>query len=120
MTEFLRDTFLPKNHRDLKHTGRRLYISRAAAKYRRVLNEDDVVQFLRRRGFETIALEAFSIREQAAAMASCEAVVAPHGGGLSNVVFCRPETKIVEIFSPELVASYFWKISNQVGLDYYY
>ena len=120
MMEFLRDTFLPKNHRDLKHTGRRLYISRAAAKYRRVLNEDDVVQFLRRRRFETIALEAFSIREQAAAMAACEVVVAPHGGGLSNVVFCTPGTKIIEIFSPELVASYFWKISNQVGLDYYY
>ncbi len=53
-------------------------------------------------------------------MAVSEAIVAPHGGGLSNLVFCRPGTKVIEIFSPELVAGYFWKLSNQLGLDYYY
>ncbi len=58
--------------------------------------------------------------EQAELMASCEAVVAPHGGGLSNLVFCRPGTKVIEIFSPELVAGYFWKLCNQLNLDYYY
>ena len=53
-------------------------------------------------------------------MASCEVVVAPHGGGLSNLVFCSPGTKVIEIFSPELVAGFFWKLSNQLGLEYYY
>jgi capsular polysaccharide biosynthesis protein len=53
-------------------------------------------------------------------MASCEAIVAPHGGGLSNIVFCSPGTKIIEIFSPELVGTYFWKLSSQLNLDYYY
>jgi hypothetical protein len=39
---------------------------------------------------------------------------------LSNIVFCSPGAKIVEIFSPELVARYFWRLSNQLNLDYYY
>ena len=120
MMEFLRLTFLPHEMRGPRSPGRRLYISRANASYRRVLNESDVVRLLHSRGFETIAMEALTMQEQAAAMASCEIVVAPHGGGLSNIVFCSPGTKIIEIFSPELVASYFWKIANQVGLDYYY
>jgi len=29
-------------------------------------------------------------------------------------------TDSIEIFSPELVATYFWKLSNQLQLDYYY
>jgi capsular polysaccharide biosynthesis protein len=120
MTEFLRDSFLPKIPRDARPSGRRLYISRARAGYRRVLNEEEVVKLLHRSGFEVCEMEGLSVPEQAAVMASCEAVVAPHGGGMSNVVFCSPGTKIVEIFSPELVATYFWKLSNQLQLDYYY
>ena len=27
---------------------------------------------------------------------------------------------MIEIYSPELVAGYFWKISAMLGLDYYY
>jgi capsular polysaccharide biosynthesis protein len=114
---FLRKAFLST---EAKSSGRRLYIARGQAGYRRVLNEGDVIQCLARRGFEMIAMESLSMSQQAAALAACDVVVAPHGGGLSNLVFCSPGTKVVEIFSPELVAGYFWKISNQIGLDYYY
>jgi capsular polysaccharide biosynthesis protein len=119
MCEFLRRTFLKAADGRVK-PGRRLYISRGLAGYRRVLNEAQVVEFLGRHGFEEIKLEGLSVREQAAIMASCDVIVAPHGGGLSNLVFCSPGTKVIEIFSPELVAGFFWKISNQLGLDYYY
>jgi capsular polysaccharide biosynthesis protein len=120
MIDFLRNNFLPKNWRDKWQPGRRLYISRGLAGYRRVLNEGDVVKLLKSRGFEVVAMELMSVLEQAAVLASCEVVVAPHGGGISNIIFCSPGTKIVEIYSPELVATYFWKLSNQLGLDYYY
>ena len=118
--EFLRNTFLPKNWREIAPRGRRLYITRGLASYRRVLNEDDVVNFLKKRGFEVAAMEMMSVSEQAVVMASCDVVVAPHGGGMSNLIFCSPGTKIIEIYSPELVATYFWKLSNQLNLDYYY
>jgi capsular polysaccharide biosynthesis protein len=117
MTEFLRNSFLPKN---ITFSGRRLYISRGRAGYRRVLNEEDVISLLRRRKFEVFEMEGLSVQEQAAVMAASETIVAPHGGGLSNIVFCSPGTKIIEIFSPELVGTYFWKLSNQLHLDYYY
>jgi capsular polysaccharide biosynthesis protein len=121
MCQFLRNTFLPKtNGGGIESPSRRLYISRGLAGYRRVLNEAEVTRLLRRRGFEEIKLETLSMRQQAATMASCEVVVAPHGGGFSNLVFCSPGTKVIEIFSPELVAGFFWKISSQLGLDYYY
>ena len=121
MCQFLRATFLRKGAcRRARAAGRRLYISRGLASYRRVLNEVDVIQLLRQHGFEEIRFEQLSMCEQAESMASCEAVVAPHGAGLSNIVFCSPGTKVIEIFSPELVTGYFWKLSNQMNLDYYY
>jgi capsular polysaccharide biosynthesis protein len=120
MTKFLRDTFIPRSAHGTTTSPRRLYISRASAGYRRVLNEGAVVELLSRHQFEVVEMERLSVQEQAAVMASCEAIVAPHGGGLSNIVFCSPGAKIVEIFSPELVATYFWKLSSQLNLDYYY
>ena len=120
MCEFLRRTFLTDSDRLSKSSGRRVYILRGNAGYRRVLNETEVVQFLSRLGFEAMQFETMTVREQAAAIASSDVVVAPHGGGLSNLVFSAPGTKVIEIFSPELVAAYYWKLSNQLGLDYYY
>src|SRR5437016_7436055 len=42
MTDFLRETFLPKNPRAIRPLGQRFYISRARAGYRRILNEGAV------------------------------------------------------------------------------
>jgi capsular polysaccharide biosynthesis protein len=120
MREFLRSTFLPDDDTEIRGASRRLYISRGSAGYRRVLNETDVVRLLDQFGFEEAKFETMTVRQQAATMASSEVIVAPHGGGLSNLVFCRAGTKVIEIFSPELVAGYFWKVSAQLGLDYYY
>ncbi len=120
--KFLRDSFLPQSSSDMTQKGekKRIYISRGDATYRRVLNEADVIELLEEYGFEVVQLADFSFAEQAALMASAEVVVAPHGSGLTNLIFCSPGTKIVEIFSPEMVALYFWKLSDLCQLDYYY
>ena len=120
MVRFLRKSFLGDESATNISSRRRVYISRGMAKYRRVLNEASVIQFLRSHRFEEVRLEALSVRQQALVMAECEVIIAPHGGGLSNVVFCSPGTKVIEIFSPELVAGYFWKLCNQLNLPYYY
>jgi capsular polysaccharide biosynthesis protein len=121
MCEFLRATFPGDTAlQNAARVARRLYISRGLASYRRVLNEIEVIRLLRRHGFEEIKFEGLSVLQQAESMASCEAIVAPHGAGLSNIVFCQPGTKLIEIFSPELVTGIFWRLASQLNLDYYY
>ncbi len=119
--EFLKKEFLRSNI-PVSKLGKRefIYISRANANYRRVLNEPDVVKFLQKFGFRVVALELISVAEQALLLSSASVVVAPHGAGLSNLVFCQPGTKVVELFSPNYVNVCFWACSDQVGLDYYY
>ncbi len=119
--DFLRQTFLPDASKSgSRRYPKRIYITRRSAGHRRVANEQALVAWLASLGFEEIAAESLSISEQACLFEGAEIVVAPHGAGLTNVVFCRPGTKIIELFSPRAVNPLFWKIANHVGLDYYY
>ncbi|HIK12699.1 MAG TPA: DUF563 domain-containing protein [Oscillatoriaceae cyanobacterium M33_DOE_052] len=117
--QFLRDAFLPGNFRDVS-PHERIYIRRNNAKYRRVLNEGEVMAVLSPLGFTAVSLESLSFGEQVALMAGSNVIVAPHGAGLTNVVFCQPHAKIIELFPVNFINNYYWLLSAQVGLEYYY
>lgn len=76
----------------------RIYISRASASRRRIVNETDVEALLRKRGFKTVRLEELTFLEQIQTMARAEAVVSIHGAGLSNTMFMAPGGKILELY----------------------
>jgi capsular polysaccharide biosynthesis protein/tetratricopeptide (TPR) repeat protein len=101
-------------------TSRRLYIRRPPDATRRVINEPEVLELLSQYGFTALTLETRSVAEQAALLAQAEMVIAPHGGGLTNLVFCQPGTPVLELFSPEFVYPCYWLVSNLLGLDYAY
>jgi capsular polysaccharide biosynthesis protein len=119
--EFLRSSFLRLNRdKEEQKKGDRLYISRRLTTNRRVINEAEITEFLSHLGFQIVTLESLSVLEQAALLASAEAVISPHGSGLTNLVFCRPGTKVIELFSPKFVYPCYWLVSNLVDLEYYY
>ncbi len=118
--EFLRKEFL-YNQVGIKIDGwERVYISRAKAKHRRVINEEEVINFLDKLEFKTLILESMTVPEQALLFSSAKVIVAPHGGGLTNVVFCQPGTKIIEFFSPNYVIPIYWALATELGIEYYY
>jgi len=118
--EYLRRMFLNEKLSLKTDYSERIYISREKASYRRIVNEKDVIGCLEKFGFRTVKLETMSVAEQAACLAAAKVVVAPHGGGLTNLVFCSPGTKVIEIFSPIYVPNCFWIISNLCDLKHYY
>jgi capsular polysaccharide biosynthesis protein len=118
--DFLRERFAGWRAAASGGKGERLYISRSGARYRHVRNEEEVVALLERHGFTRIHCEEYSVAEQVRLFASAEVIVAPHGAGLANIVFCRPGTKVIEFFSPHWVRQTYWMISCHCDLDYYY
>lgn len=117
--DFLRRSFLPvSSGTDMKK--KRLYVSRSRSNGRNVLNEPEVMAVLEPLGFERIFSEEFSFLEQVKRFSQAEIIVAPHGAGLSNLVFCDRNTKVLEFFSPNYVNACYYALSNMVGLDYYY
>lgn len=101
-------------------TFERIYISRKSAKTRRILNEGEIVEILEKYGFKTVNLETLSVVEQARLFNQAKVIVAPHGSGLTNLVFCQPGTIAIELFSPNYVYHCYWWLSNLAGLNYYY
>lgn len=118
--DFLKSAFLNKKALETSEKIERLYISRKHAENRRIINEDEVISLLNKFGFKSITLELMSVAEQAALLANAKVVIAPHGGGLTNTVFCNSGTKVIEIFSPNYVYPCYWLVANLIGLEYYY
>ena len=116
--DFLRTEFL--NLAETSDKIDRIYISRKQANNRRIINEDEIIELLTKFGFQSVRLESMSVTEQASLLANAQIIISPHGGGLTNLVFCQPGTKVIEIFSPNYIYSCYWLISNLVGLEYYY
>ncbi|MGD1717418.1 tetratricopeptide repeat protein, partial [Dapis sp. BLCC M172] len=119
--EFLRTLFLkPENMKNLSVKPERIYISRKYADYRKVINEQEVVNFLHKFGFISVTLESISVAEQTSYMAAAKVIVAPHGAGLTNIIFCSPGTKIIEIFAANFVIPLYWQISSLCNLLHYH
>lgn len=119
--KFLRETFLPQinsNRNNQNHA--KIYVSRARAKNRRLVNEIEVSQLLTKSGFVTVFLEEMSFLEQVKIFANAKMIVSPHGSGLTNLVFCSPHTQVVEFFSPNYIRTDYWMISQQLDLRHYY
>lgn len=118
--QFLRESFLNKAVSPELKTPDRIYISRRHASYRRLLNEEEIIARLSPYGFVPIVLESLSFLEQVALFANAKAIIAPHGAGLTNTVFCNPGTQLIEIFSIDMVSVNYWVVSNIMGLEYSY
>ncbi|MGB3511466.1 MAG: tetratricopeptide repeat protein, partial [Microcoleaceae cyanobacterium] len=119
--KFLRNLFLtPENIAKSSGKPERIYITRKQASWRRVINEQEVVNWLDQFGFIRITLESMSVAEQVSYMVAAKVIISPHGAGLTNLVFCSQGTKVIEFFSPKYVKHTYWEISGFCGLEYYY
>lgn len=77
---------------------KRVYISRSYAQCRKVLNEDLLIPRLKKLGFSIYHLENLTFIDQIQLFASAEFIIAPHGAGLSHIIFSQ-NAVIMEINS---------------------
>jgi len=96
----------------------RIYIDRAGARRRKVADEPAVIAALAARGFVAVRLEALPWAEQINRFRRAKVIVAPHGAGLANLVFCEPGTRVIELFDRSYVNGCFWQLAALRGLDY--
>jgi len=102
-----------------KNDVNKIYISRKNANQRRLLNEDEIINFLRVEGYLIVFAEDLSFEQQITIFANADVVISPHGSGLSNIIFCSPGTKVIELFYGEFIVPCFWLIAQQLKLEYY-
>jgi len=96
---------------------RRIYISRSKAKTRRVLNEKELLPLLSKYNFEIIRAEELSYQQQVELFYNSEAVIAPHGAGLTNLLFAE-NCKVLEFHPANLVKTHYFLLCKGLGFEY--
>jgi capsular polysaccharide biosynthesis protein len=118
---WLRNYFLGAKPRQLGGTDgsrRRLYITRSDARNRRVLNEHEVTELLNSYGFQSLRCSDLTSEQQAHAFHDAEMIVALHGAALTNLMFCREGTQVLEVFPPRWSPLCYYGLSQLVGCHY--
>lgn len=117
--DWLNQTFTPCP--DASRQSLRVFVGRSDANRRHLDNQAEIwEQVLLPLGFQIVRWDGQSIRSQAALFASAEVVVGVNGAALTNLVFCRPGTRVVVIHHPAYLSRWFYELAATRGLDYYY
>ena len=107
-----------KNNNDKKTNSSKLFLSRGKLSRgdedfeRRLLREPTFANYIR------IVPEELSIKEQVECFKNASTIVSFHGGVLSNIVWCKKGTKILEIFNHPYRIYDFARIAYEGGLEY--
>lgn len=104
---------------DGDRADRKVLISRSASRGRRLLNEDRLWAMLEPRGFERVRMEDLDFTAQVELMQQTRILLAPHGAGLTNMIFCPPGGHVVEMADPGFPNPNFYALSCGLGLDYW-
>jgi hypothetical protein len=120
VVEWLRARLLPEAPVAAVRT--RIYVTRgASANNRAVRNETEVRALLESFGFVGVDPGALSVEEQIRTFAGAELIVAAHGAALANLVFCSPDTRVIELFPAGYLLPDYWRLASGVpGLEYRY
>lgn len=93
-------------------------ISRSAARGRGLVKEKEIESKLKGFGFATVRLEQMGLMEQARLFNGAKVIVAPHGAALANLVFCKPGTRVLELFGRNYLKCMYAHMALKLGLDY--
>lgn len=117
--DYIRERFMPHRKPHPFPGATKIYISRQAAATRKPTNEREIIAQLQTRGFTAVELEKLSLPEQISLFGDARVIVAPHGAGLTNVVYCAPGAKVVELF-PAANIDLYYRLCTALNLSYYF
>ena len=90
--------FAARHTRLVKDSGHALVVSRDKAPRRRWQNEDRILDMVSGAARKIYA-EDHTIAEQISLFGGARVVIAQHGAGLANILYCKPGTRVIEITS---------------------
>ncbi|WP_445632994.1 Glycosyltransferase 61 catalytic domain-containing protein [Nostoc sp. DSM 114161] len=94
----------------------KIFISRKKANARRILNEEEVINTLAKIGFVPYVLEDLDFADQVRLFAQAEFIIAPHGGGVTNIIFSK-NLSLIELFGQK-ISHFYYTVAQGLGFDY--
>ena len=116
---FIHDQFPPTDLN--KFNNGKYYISRKDSSIRTISNEEEVIELLSQYGFKTIVLSKLPFQDKINLFASAEIIISGSGAGLTNLIFCREGTTIIEIFGDKFIDFiHYYALAAKRKLNYHY
>ena len=83
--------------RDMPTGHDAIYVSRTGSTQRPMVNEAALISLMRRRNVTVVHPEHLTLAQQINLFRNARVVIGPHGSGLTNIAFCKPETEVYEL-----------------------
>jgi capsular polysaccharide biosynthesis protein len=100
---------------------KKIYFKRGGNVERKILNEASLIMTLQNDGFDIVDPEVLSVQGQIELMSETSIVIGAHGAALSNLLFCRNGTAVIEIFSPDYFRTdCYYTLSAIKSFNYWY
>ena len=102
ISDWLKNKFL--KHKSNVNLPKKFYIDRSDSKsnlknFRYIINEDELKNFLKNKGFKFVRLSDLSFCDEINIFNNADTIIGLQGAGLSNLIWCSKKTKIIELRS---------------------
>ena len=114
---WLRKKFLSNIKMNKTHI-KRIYISRSDASHRKIINDREISDFLKKYDFTTLVLSKMNLGDQINYFRNADIIILPHGSGASHLLFAKKSCKIIELQSPSQINNMFCSLSKLIGCKY--
>jgi len=100
--------------------AKRIYSSRSLAKFRKIANESAVISLLEKYEFDIVSFDNLSFVEQIELMSGSNFLIGIHGANLTNMMFMKDESVIVEIMNQEVFNPCYYHLGSGLDMKYNY
>lgn len=116
--EFLRRAFL--SQADQKYDPPRRFYLRRVGEARPILNELEILEYFQQNGWGIVDTAQLSLAQQIRLFSQAEMICAPHGAGLTNLLWCQPGCKVLELCVSTFLNGVYEGLAECVGANYRY
>ena len=115
---WLREKFLA--NAEYKNVSEKIYIDRSDSLFShcQIINSDEVWEFLKNEGFTKIKSTEITFKNQIGLFNSATTIVGAHGAGLTNMIFSKSNTNIIEFAPKNHPNNFFYRVSQINNLNY--
>ena len=97
-----------------------IFITRKSAKYRRLLNEAEIINYLAANGVEIVTLENLTVKEQMALFVNTRNVIGTQGAGMANMIYSIHAKTLITIIHEEHPDDAYFNLTNINNTACYY
>jgi capsular polysaccharide biosynthesis protein len=106
-----------------KDFGKKIFVSRKPEEGRSFVHETEILEsLLFPLGYVVVYPQDLSLQQQINLFQQADEVIMPHGAGMTNIIFCKPGTKIIEIHDKDVLFNsdyYPYVVFNNLKYGYY-